>query len=80
MSTYYVTAMQRSVTNQGELIMSCGSSLNFQVDGRLSIYNACQVAREAVQKQCSIRGTEYLGFKIAKGNRWSCNENSAITV
>lgn len=57
MSSYYATMLTRDL--KGQLCEACGSFGNIVIDGRLSLQNAVNVARDNLSKEFG-----YEGFKI----------------
>lgn len=64
--SYSATMIGRSAMNRDQMMTTSGSFNNISIDGRLSIDNAIQVARETFKKE---KG-EYLGFVIEKTSRF----------
>lgn len=57
MASYYATMLKRDL--KGQLCEACGSFGNIVIDGRLSLQNAVNVARDNLSKEFG-----YEGFKI----------------
>lgn len=57
MASYYATMLTRDL--KGQLCEACGSFGNIVIDGRLSLQNAVDVARDNLSKEFG-----YEGFKI----------------
>lgn len=57
MASYYATMLTRDL--KGQLCEACGSFGNICIDGRLSLQNAVDVARDNLSKEFG-----YEGFKI----------------
>ena len=57
MASYYATMLKRDL--KGQLCEACGSFGNIVIDGRLSLQNAVDVARDNLSKEFG-----YEGFKI----------------
>lgn len=73
-SSYSATMIGRSAMNRDQMITTSGSFNNIAIDGRLSLDNAIQVARETFKKE---KG-EYLGFVIEKTSRFVEYKNPLI--
>ena len=57
MASYYATMLTRDL--KGQLCEACGSFGNIVIDGRLSLQNAVNVARDNLSREFG-----YEGFKI----------------
>lgn len=57
MASYYATMLTRDL--EGQLCEACGSFKNIVIDGRLSLQNAVDVARDNLSREFG-----YEGFKI----------------
>lgn len=69
MSGYSATMLVKTLSNK--LTCACGSFGNINIDGRLSLDNAKEIARKCFKNEASFKNSEYLGFIIEKTNRQS---------
>ncbi len=65
---YSCTMLVKTMT--GGVGTACGSFGNIAVDGRLSMANAIDVARETFKKEAAFNRSEYMGFAIEKVSRF----------
>ncbi len=72
--SYSATMIGRSAMNRDQMMTTSGSFNNISIDGRLSMDNAIQVARETFKKEQG----EYLGFVIEKTSRFVEYKNPLI--
>jgi len=62
----------------GKPMAASGSFANINLDGRMGILTAAQVAREIFQREAEIRKDNYMGFAIEKTERFVNYKNPAI--
>lgn len=66
MASYYATMFIKRGSTTNEALGSFG---NISIDGRLSLDNAMNIAREYFKKEATFKKEKYAGFKIEKLSR-----------
>lgn len=76
MASYSATMIVKSVT--GKPMAGGGSFANINIDGRLGILSAAEVAREIFKKEAEFQHGEYLGFALEKTERFVAYRSPSI--
>lgn len=76
MAFYSATMIVESVT--GKPMAGSGSFANINIDGRLGILSAAEVAREIFKKEAAFNKSEYLGFALEKTERFVAYRSPSI--
>ncbi len=74
MASYSATMFKKSATGD-KVIAGSGSFANIDIDGRLSMAAAIEVARDNLKKEA---GADYMGFAIEKTSRFVDYKNPMI--
>lgn len=76
MAGYSATMIVMGLT--GKPISASGSFGNINLDGRMSILTAAEVAREIFKRECTLKNQEYLGFALEKTSRFVDYKNPSM--
>lgn len=76
MASYSATMIVMGLT--GKPMSASGSFGNINLDGRMSILTAAEVAREIFKRECEINNQEYLGFALEKTERFVNYKNPSM--
>ena len=76
MAGYSATMIVMGLT--GKPMSATGSFGNINLDGRMSILTAAEVAREIFKRECEFNNQEYLGFALEKTSRFVEYKNPSM--
>ena len=67
---FYSASMIEKGLFSGKAVRGAGSFANINIDGRLNLDAAIEIARDVFKKECNANGREYLGFTIEKTEKF----------
>lgn len=76
--TSYSATMFKSSAMSDKVIAGSGSFANINIDGRLNLAAAIEVARDTFKKEAGLDSDSYLGFAIEKTSRFVDYKNPTI--
>lgn len=77
MSSYSATMLVKGLVSEN-IMAGSGSFKNINIDGRLSLDSAIELAKENFKKEAELRNSEYLGFAIEKTTKFVNYKNPLI--